>query len=115
MPAKGYEWARNSLTQKIVGPASTGTAKVDVSKLQVGDFAGNGIMGSTMLQQGGMRTAEGLQLQIHQSRHVADETVSSKDIPHNTHYIWLRTAVTKQGTVRFSYSLDGLQFEDFGI
>ena len=113
-PAKGYEWARNSLTQKIVGPASTGTARIDVSHLQTGDFAGNGIMGSTMIQQGIMRTAQGLQLQIHQSKHVSDQLVAKKDIPTNTRYIWLRTAITKQGTVNFSYSLDGTTYEPFG-
>lgn len=114
MPAKGYEWARNSLTQKIAGYAGSGTAKIDVSNLQKGDFAGNGIMGSTMLQQGVMRTVKGLQVQVRQSKHVNDELVAAKDIPGNTVYVWLRTTVTKQGTVRFSFSLDGNRYESIG-
>ncbi len=113
-PAKGYEWARNSLTQKCVVPASIGTAKVDVSHLATGDFAGNGIMGSTMLQQGVMRTDKGYELQVHQSRHQEDETVARKTLPDHLNYIWLRTEVTKRGTVKFSYSLDGDRYEPFG-
>ncbi len=113
-PAKGYEWARNSVTQKCVMPAGTGTAKVDVSHLAQGDFAGNGIMGSTMLQQGVMRTATGYELQMHQSRHSKDETVARKPLPDHLTYIWLRTEVTKRGTVKFSYSLDGESYEPFG-
>lgn len=113
-PAKGYEWARNSLTQKVTGPASTGTAKLDISGLDTGDFAGNGIMGSVMLQQGVHRTLDGLMLEIHQSKHVDDRTVVQKPIPASTSYVWLRTEVTKRGTVLFHYSLDGEHYERFG-
>lgn len=114
-PAKGYEWARNSLTQKAVIPSSTATAKVDVAHLKENDFAGNGIMGSTMLQQGVMRMGDGsLQLQVHQSKHSDDRTVARKDLPADTRYIWLRSEVTKKGTVRFAYSLDGSEYENFG-
>ncbi len=113
-PAKGYEWARNSFTQKAVMPAGTGTAKLDVRGLALNDFAGNGIMGSTMLQQGVRRTADGLMLEIHQSKHVDDRTVSSKPLPTDLSYIWLRSEITKRGTVLFSYSLDGYTYERFG-
>lgn len=113
-PAKGYEWARNSLTQKCVAPASTGTAHLDVSHLQQGDFAGHGIMGSTMLQQGVMRTRQGYELQIHQSRHVDDTTTDRLFLGKRLQDIYLRTEVTKSGTVRFSYSLDGTDYKSFG-
>ena len=113
-PAKGYEWARNSLTQKIAQPVCSGTARLDVRGLKPGDFAGNGIMGSLMLQQGVRRTDKGLMLEIHQSKHVSDDLVEQKEIDPNTDYIWLRTSVTKRGTVQFSYSLDGQHYETFG-
>ncbi len=114
-PAKGYEWARNSLTQKCVTPACTGTARVDVSHLQLNDFAGNGIMGSTMLQQGVMRTKNGYELQIHQSKHVNDQTTDRLFLGSSlAGDIYLRTEVTKRGTVKFSYSLDGEDFKSFG-
>ena len=113
-PAKGYEWARNSLTQKCVAPACTGTAHLDVSHLQQGDFAGHGIMGSTMLQQGVMRTRQGYELQIHQSRHVEDTTTDRLFLGKRLQDIYLRTEVTKSGTVRFSYSLDGTDYKSFG-
>lgn len=113
-PAKGYEWARNSLTQKVSMPASSGTAKLDLRGLALNDFAGNGIMGSVMLQQGVRRTADGLMLEIHQSKHMEDKLVLQKAIDANATYIWLRTEVTKRGTVFFSYSLDGKRYEKFG-
>lgn len=50
--ARGFYWARNSLTQKVTGPYSTGTVSLDLSGLQEGDFAGNGIMGRIMYQFG---------------------------------------------------------------
>lgn len=50
--AKGFYWARNSLTQKVTGPYSTGTVLLDLSGLKEGDFAGNGIMGRMMYQFG---------------------------------------------------------------
>ncbi len=113
-PAKGFEWARNSITQKIVAPASRGTVKVDISGLKENDFAGCGIMGSLMIQQGVMRTASGLQLQIHTSKHVDDKLEKTKELPSDTKVIWLRTSVTKRGTVKLSYSLDGKSFETWG-
>lgn len=42
--AKGFYWARNSLTQKVTGPYSTGTVLLDLSGLKEGDFGRNGIM-----------------------------------------------------------------------
>ena len=113
-PAKGYEWARNSLTQKVAAPMSSGTAKIDVRGLHTGDFTGNGIMGSVMLQQGVRRTAEGLMLEIHQSKHVDDKLILQKPIDNTISSIWLRTEITKQGTVQFSYSLDGKKYDKFG-
>lgn len=113
-PAKGYEWARNSLTQKAVMPASTGTVKLDVRGLALNDFAGNGIMGSVMLQQGVRRTTNGLLLEIHQSKHVDNQIINQKILPSDITYIWLRSDITKRGTVLFSYSLDGKKYKRFG-
>ncbi|HBY63434.1 MAG TPA: glycoside hydrolase [Solibacterales bacterium] len=40
LPAKDFWWARNTLTQRAVGPESTVTAELDVSRLADGDTAG---------------------------------------------------------------------------
>lgn len=113
-PAKGYEWARNSLTYKAYGPSSTATVKVDVSGLKDNDFAGLGIMGSTMLQQGVMKKGDTLYLQIHQSQHKEDEMVSSMPLPLSEPTLYLRADITKRGTVQFSYSIDGKDFKTNG-
>ena len=111
MPSPGFYWARNSLTQRFTGPSSRATALLDVSGLQPGDFAGNGVMGSAMLQQGVFRTARGLQLQVRQSVEASDSILANIDLPAETTRIWLRTEITKRGTVCFSWSLDGKTFQ----
>ncbi len=113
-PAKGYEWARNSLTHKLVCPASTSVVKVDVSHLQEGDFAGNGIMGSSMLQQGVAMKDGRLRMEMHESHHSRDKLVKATALPTGVKTLWLSTEVTKRGTVKFSYSLDGMTFTPFG-
>ena len=40
LPAKDFWWARNSLTQRAVGPESTATTELDASGLKSGDVAG---------------------------------------------------------------------------
>ena len=114
MPAPGFQWARNSLTQRFTGPSSRATALLDVRGLQPGDFAGNGIMGSTMLQQGVVRTADGLRLEVRQSVEASDSVLASLPLPADAQRVWLRTEVTRRGTVCFSWSTDGEAFQAFG-
>lgn len=114
MPSPGFKWARNSLTQRFTGPSSRATALLSVSGLQPGDFAGNGIMGSTMLQQGVLRAGDGLQLQVRQSVEASDSVLASMPLPADAERVWLRTEVTKRGTVCFSWSLDGQSYHSFG-
>ena len=44
MPAKDYLWARNTLTQRAIGPVSTTTVTLDASKLKDGDIAGLAVL-----------------------------------------------------------------------
>lgn len=114
MPSPGFKWARNSLTQRFTGPSSCATALLCTRGLRRGDFAGNGIMGSTMLQQGVLRTADGsILLQVRQSVEDKDTVLESTPLP-SAERVWLRTEVTKRGTVNFSWSLDGRTFQPIG-
>ncbi|PWK78866.1 beta-xylosidase [Mucilaginibacter oryzae] len=44
LPAKDFLWARNTLTQRGVGPQSEATVTLDASQLEDGDIAGLGLM-----------------------------------------------------------------------
>src|SRR5690606_27511712 len=44
LPAAGFLHARNTLTQRVVGPEATATVVLDVPSLQDGDVAGLGLL-----------------------------------------------------------------------
>ena len=44
LPAKNMLWARNTLTQRCIGPVSTTTVTIDPAKMKSGDVAGLGIL-----------------------------------------------------------------------
>ena len=60
--ATGLSDARNTLTQRTVGPQCTSTVLLDASGLEVGDFAGLSAFQSNRADIGLRRTAAGLEL-----------------------------------------------------
>lgn len=110
--AKGFEWARNSLTQKVSGSYSTGTVLLDVSGLKEGDFAGNGIMGRVMYQFGARKKANGYQLEMRQGDRESETVVDSLSFDQSK--IYLRTEITKEGSILFHYSLNDREYHRFG-
>ncbi len=110
--AKGFEWARNSLTQKVSGPYSTGTVLLDLAGLQEGDFAGNGIMGRVMYQFGVRKNADGYWIEMRQGDREAEIVIDS--LHYASSKIYLRTEVTKEGSILFYYSAGGRQYQRFG-
>ncbi len=112
--ARGFYWARNSLTQKVTGPHSTGTVLLETAGLREGDFAGNGIMGRMMYQFGVRKKNGVLWLEMRQSyRDAGEEVVDSLELG-DISKIYLRTETTKEGATRFHYSLDGRKYHRFG-
>lgn len=112
-PAKGFEWARNSLTQKISGMYSKGTAVLDVSGLQEGDFAGNGILGNVIYQLGIRKKNSEYQIELREGNRDG-ETVTDSLLLAIKEKVWLRTEVTKDGSLKFYYSTDGKEFLRIG-
>lgn len=110
--AKGFEWARNSLTQKVSGPCSTGTVLLDGKGLREGDFAGTGIMGSRMYQLGIRKKNGGYWLELREGDHKRETVTDS--LPVQTDKIYLRTEITRRGSLLFHYSLDGRAYSRFG-
>ncbi|HJA84728.1 MAG TPA: glycoside hydrolase 43 family protein [Candidatus Bacteroides avicola] len=98
--------ARNTLTQRVQGPLSTGTVEMDIAGLKEGNVAGFGIFQSpyaylAVKQKNGVR-----QLVVchnGKTETVADRLTQDK--------VWLRARVTdKDFTARLYYSLDGANF-----
>jgi len=112
--ARGFYWARNSLTQKVTGPYSTGTVLLDLSGLKEGDFAGNGIMGRMMYQFGVRKKNNRLWLEMRQGNRDAAEVIVDSLEMKDIQKIYLRTETTKEGATRFHYSLDNCQYHRFG-
>lgn len=59
LPATDFWWARNTLTQRTVGPEAVATVELDPSGLRPGDTAGLGLLGYPHAWIGIVRTADG--------------------------------------------------------
>lgn len=110
LPADQFLRARNSLTQRVIGPVSTATAQLDASGLQVGDVAGLGLLNLPAAWLGVLRTEGGYTL-----RWYHQETDTTRDAPLDRPQVWLRaTYQADDDLAQLSYSLDGQMFTDVG-
>lgn len=114
MPALHFLAARNTLTQRAIGPQSTATVLLDTQGLKVGDVAGFALLTRPYGWIGVERKADGLYI----SRF--DEQLGKQinvllSIPVNARRVWLRAdcdfLTEKQ---KFSYSTDGTTFKVLG-
>lgn len=112
--AKGFYWARNSLTQKVSGPASTSTVLLDPKQLKEGDFAGSGIMGHLMYQLGVIKKSDGYFLELHEGGKTIEGENVLNSLKIENQKIYLKTEITKKGSLLFSYSFDDKNFSRFG-
>jgi xylan 1,4-beta-xylosidase len=115
LPAASFWEARNTLTQRAIGPQSTPTVSLDVASLQVGDVAGLGLLNLPYAALGVERTADGLRLAlVDQGRGTTEHL--ALDLPTGAvRRVWLRAEcdfLTEQA--RFSYSVDGRHFLPVG-
>jgi beta-xylosidase len=68
LPAKDFWQARNSLTQRAIGPESTPTTELLTQGLKPGDVAGLALLNYPYAWIGVARTAQGLQVQHYDQR-----------------------------------------------
>jgi beta-xylosidase len=110
LPAAGFLQARNTLTQRAIGPQSTPTAELDASGMKPGDVAGLGLLNRPYSWLGVERGADGLTLLQ------TDELGGVKArVPLHATHLWLRAAGDyTTNTARYSYSLDGRRFTPIG-
>jgi len=110
LPATSFYDARDTLTQRAIGPMSTPTVLLDASNLKPGDTAGLGLLNLPYATLGVEKRADGLDVVLFDQR--PDKTVRVKMAGTR---IWLRADsdfLTERA--RFSYSFDGVTFTPIG-
>ena len=112
MPAEQLMWARNTLTQRVVGPVSITTVELDVNHLKDGDVCGLGNINVPCSWTGIVK--EGKETVLRCFEQVDNDTV---DVPVKLSdgRIWLRfTGDFDNDKGRYSYSTDGREFHQIG-
>lgn len=118
--------ARNTLTHRIIGPASTATIALDYSKMKSGDLAGLAVLRNWTAFIGVSKEADGFKLVMKNGMALDQQrewtTASKGEVKRSVAIkggkIWLRAAAdVRPGAGRnviFFYSTDGKNFQAFG-
>jgi xylan 1,4-beta-xylosidase len=110
MPARDFWSARNTLTQRAVGPRSSATTVLDATGMRPGDVAGLALLNRPYAWIGVRRTDDGLALQQY------DQTVdSTAEVPLRGSRVWLRVDcdfLTEEA--HFAFSIDGARWTPVG-
>ena len=104
-------YARNTLTQRIIGPDSTATVKMDISHMADGDQAGLSVIqrDSNFI---GIKNEDGKKRIVVQDLWTEQAAI---DLPEGTTNIWFRAETPRfEYRTEFSYSLDGVNFTRLG-
>jgi len=110
LPAADFWWARNSLTERAIGPESVATTELDGSGLRPGDVAGLALLNLPFAWIGIHCEAAGCSLEQY------DQT-SGKSVREDLGkpHVWLRAHCNfDNDTAILSYSLDGTHFKTAG-
>jgi beta-xylosidase len=110
LPADSFWTARNSLTQRPMGPESVTTVELNASGLEPGDTAGLALLNSPYASIGLVKTSDGVTVQMF------DQTNrKTSNAPTSASRIWFRVACnfdTEQAV--FSWSDNGKKFLPLG-
>jgi beta-xylosidase len=110
LPAPDFWWARNSLTQRAIGPRSAPTTVLETGGMRAGDVAGLALLDHPYAWIGMHRDSSGLS--VEQFDQTTGRTVRQ---PLDVARVWLRAEcdfLTERA--RFSYSTDGTHFTPLG-
>ena len=112
MPAEQLMWARNTLTQRVIGPSSITTVELNVKNLKDGDVAGLGNINVPCSWTGIVKDGKRLTLRCFEqlNNDTIDQEITLKD-----GRIWLRfdgDFDNDQG--HYEYSTDGQTFKPIG-
>lgn len=114
MPATDFLWARNTLTQRCIGPVSTATVDLDISKLKDGDVAGFALLNLPYSLISVER--EGKALHINMKDQLTKADIYEKNVEGKLKKtIKLRIRVDlDEDWAWYSYSTDGTTFTEMG-
>lgn len=112
LPAEQLMWARNTLTQRAIGPVSVTTVELDVNHLKDGDVCGLGNINVPCSWAGIVK--ENGKLSLCRFEQLNNDTLT---VPVNLKdgKIWLRfNGDFDNDKGRYAYSTDGTEFHDLG-
>lgn len=110
VPAESFWTARNTLTQRAVGPRSQPTVLLDTSGMKPGDIAGLGLFNRPYAWIGVERNATGMAV-----TQFDEQTGQTDRTPLNAARIWLRAdSDFLENLAQFSFSTDGKSFHNLG-
>ena len=110
LPAESFWTARNSPTQRPVGPESVATVELDGAGLETGDTAGLALLNAPYAWIGLVKAPDGITLQMFEQT----ERKTNRAAVSATH-VWLRVACNFDSEeALFSWSSDGRQFTPLG-
>lgn len=112
-PAEQLMWARNSLTQRVIGPVSTTTVELYTNKLKDGDVAGLGIINVPCSWTGIVMQGKTPVLRCFEQ--LTNDTIDTPVTLGKDGRVWLRYEGdfdNNQG--HFAYSVDGQTFQQVG-
>lgn len=110
LPAKNFMYAKNTLTQRVMGPESNATVVLDVKSLKQGDVAGLALLNVPYYWIGVIRTNQGLMIRFYDL--VKNQSI---DEPILANRVYLRANGNYDKDIaRLSFSTDGVNFKKVG-
>ncbi len=112
MPAEQLMWARNTLTQRIIGPQAITTVELNVKNLKNGDVAGLGNINVPCSWIGIVKQGNATILRCFEQ--LTNDTIDI-DIKLTNNQIWLRSIGDYDNDqAQYAYSTDGETFHTMG-
>src|SRR5574344_238323 len=112
LPASQLMWARNTLTQRCIGPTSVTTVQLTTSHLQDGDVAGLGNINVPCSWAGIVREGNHNIIRFFQQ---SDNDTIDVALSGKVQKIWLRlNGDFDHDKARYAYSTDGIHFTNLG-
>ncbi len=113
MPAEQLMWARNTLTQRVIGPTSITTVELYVKGLKDGDVCGLGNINLPCSWIGIVK--DGKQFKLRCFEQLTNDTVDVAETIDAKGKIWLRSIGDYDNNqAQYAYSLDGENFKSLG-
>lgn len=112
MPADQLMWARNTLTQRAIGPESIVTVELDTKNMKDGDVCGLGNINVPCSWIGMVK--DGNKMTLRRFEQLNNDTLDM-DVTMPDNRIWLRLIGDYDNDkARYAYSLDGKNFSPLG-